>query len=121
MRVETRKVTIEEEVYIADDGTEFDDKEECETHELLEKGSQLLMIDYRGYDTDSIDDCWAVNLRSFVETETFVALCKYSDISAKGVEGPGVYIYTEGTYGNRNDAWTNISTIMNALNGGNND
>lgn len=121
MRVETRKVIIKEEVYIAEDGTEFDDKEECETHELLKKGEELLMIDYRGYDTDNLDDCWAVNLRSLSEVKTFVDLCKYSDISSKGVDGTGMYIYTEGTYGGRNNAWTNISQIVKDLNGGNDD
>lgn len=118
MKVETRKITVEEEVYIAEDGTEFDDREECETHELLAKGEKLSMVDYRGFETPNIDECWAVNLRNFVETVIFLDLCKYSDISSKGVDGPGVYIYTEGTYGSGNDAWTNISTIIEALNGG---
>ena len=121
MKKEIRKVTVEKEIYIAYDGTEFDDPDDCEVHEILEKASAINMIDYRGFKTTSIDDCWAVNLRSFVETENFIALCKYCDVSSKGVEGPGMYIYTEGTYGARNDAWTNISTIMEALNGGSND
>lgn len=121
MRVETRKVTIEEEVYIAEDGTEFDDREDCEAHEILEKGRELPMIDYRGYETESIDECWAVNLRSLSEVKAFVDVCKYSDISSRGVTGPGMYIYTEGTYGARNNAWTNISEIINTLNGGSND
>lgn len=112
MRTETRQVIVEEEVYIADDGTEFDSPEDCEAHEIRSLAERLKMYNYSGIATDDIDECWYVKLDTFVAAENFIEVCKYDGVSFKGIDGPGVYVYTEGSYGRGTVAWTNITKII---------
>lgn len=112
MREETRQVIVEQTVYIADDGKEFDDEDDCKAYEAIGSAERLKMYNYSGIKTNSVENCWYVKLDTFTDTLTFIELCKYDGISHKGIEGPGIYMYTEGNYGKGNDAWTNLSPII---------
>lgn len=112
MRTEIRQRVIEDEVYIADDGKEFDDIDECESYENRLAGQKLIMYDYSETRCELVENCWYVKLNNQEDIEAFKAICKYDGISHKGVTSPGVYMYVEGGYGRGNDAWTNISEIV---------
>lgn len=120
MKVEQRERTITEEIYIADDGTEFDDEDDCLEHERKCALGKIKMYDQNLEETNSLEECHCVNLNTWVALNDFVKACK-DQFNTKGLERPGIYIYTEGTYSNRDKAWTNISEIMKEVNGGNDD
>lgn len=118
MKTETRKVTVEQEVYIAEDGTEFEDLDECEAYETRLIGKHLIMYTFAHDPTDSVEDCWYVKLDTREAVSDFISLCRYEEVSPEGLQEPGVYMYTEGCYGRRNNTWTNIAKIFDILNGG---
>ena len=115
MRTELRKVTVEQEVYIANDGKEFDDEDDCQAYEATCLSQTLKMRNYVGVKTNNLDNCQAVKLDRVSDIMSFVALCKYEGISCTGIVEPGVYMYTEGRYGSANEAWTNISKIIKSF------
>lgn len=118
MKIETRKVMIEQDVYIAEDGTEFEDQDDCEAYETRLIGKRLKMYTHSHIRTDRTEHCWYAKLDTQEEANDFITLCKFEGITALGVQGPGVYMYTEGTYGNGKDAWTNLSVLVDIINGG---
>ena len=115
MRTETRQIMIEEEVYIADDGKEFDDEDDCIAYEITRSCEKIKMRDYRWAQTDDVENCQTVKLDNLDEIKSFIELCKYSGVSHKGIEAPGVYLYTEGRWGACNEAWTNISEMIKSF------
>ena len=115
VRTETRQVVVEQEVYIADDGTEFDDEDDCKGYEIRLAGQKLKMYDYTGKAGASIDYCQYVKLTTERDVEAFIEVCKFDGISYRGIEQPGVYTYVEGSYGRGNVAWVNISKIMESI------
>jgi hypothetical protein len=115
MRTELRKVTVAQEVYIANDGKEFDDEDDCQAYEANLLSETLTMRNYVGVKTNNLDNCQAVKLDRLSDIMSFIALCKYEGISHTGIDEPGVYMYTEGRYGSANEAWTNISKIVKSF------
>lgn len=112
MRTETKQIIIEQAVYVADDGTEFDDEDDCRAYEFRLIGKRLKMYDYSSDPCSSVDSCWYVKFDTVEDVMSFIELCKFDGISYRGVDVPGVYMYTEGGYGSGSDAWTNISKII---------
>lgn len=119
MTIDTRKVLVEKDVYIAEDGTEFDDADDCEAYETRLIGKRLNLYTQSHMRTDNIENCWYAKLDTPEEASDFITLCKFDGITALGVKGPGLYMYTEGTYGHGKDAWTNLLEIIEKFNGGN--
>lgn len=115
MREETRQVTIDSVVYVADDGREFTNADDCEAYEMRCAAKVLKMFNFVGAPCTQADDCEVVKLTTKREVETFIRLCRYDGVSHRGIEGSGVYIYTEGAYGKANIAWTEISGIIDRL------
>ena len=114
MRIEKRKVTIEKEVYIASDGTEFEDEDLCEGHEYTLIENRLGFYDREGY-SSSIDRCSYVYLTTKEEISDFLSLCKWTGITSRGIESEGLYFYTD-------KGWINISNpVKKILKGAKND
>lgn len=111
MRIETRQVTVEQEVYIAEDGAEFDDEDDCEAYENALVGQRLKMYDYNEMPCDSLGECWYVKLDTQEEINSFMTLCDYMGVHRSGIKEPGVYMYTEGT----GCTWTNISEVIKSI------
>lgn len=82
MRTETRKVTVEQEVYIAEDGKEFDNDGDCECYEARLAGKRLKMYTHKYTKTDTVEDCYLVKLNSWVDAEDFIKLCRLDGFSA---------------------------------------
>lgn len=115
MKTEIRKVTVEKEVYIADDGMEFEDEYDCEAYEMRLIGKRLKMYDYKFEKSCSAGDCYYVKLDTNKEVDWFIALCRYEGIASKGINGPGTYQYVEGTYGRSKEAWVDLNDIISKL------
>lgn len=115
MKTETRKVTVEQKIYIAEDGKEFDDDGDCACYEARLAGKRLKMYTHKYTKTDTVEDCYLVKLDNWVDAEDFIKLCSLDGFSFKGIAGPGVYLYVEGTYSGGKEAWTNISEIISKV------
>ena len=115
MKVEIKKITVEQEVYISEDGKEFDSSDDCEAYEYRLIGKKLKMYTHLGKPTNTVEDCLYVNLDSSESISSFVNLCKFDGISYNGIDKQGVYLYTEGRYGDGHTAWTNISEIVKSV------
>ena len=118
MKIETRKITVEQEVYIAEDGKEFDNEDECRSYEHQLIGRRLAMYSYQCAEIDSVTCCRYVKLDTPDQVAEFMVLCIDGRVSIRGIEEPGVYIYTEGTYGDSKTAWINMSKVIDIMNGG---
>ena len=112
MKTSTKTITVEKEIYIAEDGTEFDDRDDCEAYEYRLIGKSLKMYKYDFSPCQSVEDCCYVKLGIWADVQAFIDLCEYDGISHRGITVPGLYMYTEGRWGAGNDAWTNISEII---------
>lgn len=121
MKTDIRKVTIEQEVYIAEDGAEFDDANDCECYEARLVGKRLKMYTSRYVKTDTVENRYLVKLDSWTDAKDFIELCRFDGINSKGIAGPGVYLYIEGTYSGGKEAWTNISEIISKVEEASND
>lgn len=110
MKTEIRKVTVEQEVYIADDGTEFEDEDDCRSYEFELIEQSLEMYDHTFEKCYNFDECFYARLNTPEDVRKFIELCGWNDITKKGVRKPGVYMY-----GDRDDTWINISEIISAL------
>lgn len=107
MRTEFKKITVEREVYIADDGTEFEDEYECEEHEFNLKCKHFTFYDAKFNVTDSLDCAFYVHLATKELVDEFAALNKWFGTTTKGLDEPGVYMYMD-----RLDGWENITNVI---------
>jgi len=101
MRIEKRKVTIEKEVYIASDGTEFENEDLCEGHEYTLIENRLRFYD-KEYRRCSLDVCDYVYLTSKEEISDLLSLCAWTGITSQGIESEGLYLWHD-------EEWINIS------------
>lgn len=114
MKTETRKVTIEQTVYIADDGREFMNEDECTDYEfgLLEKTFNC----YDGkYNNASPEDCVYIDLPTVEDIERFKRYCDVSDIIDDGIDKPGLYMFDDKNY--INEYWLNLDEVMVRIRG----
>lgn len=108
MRTEFKKITVEREVYIADDGTEFEDEDDCQGYEFNLKLKKFTMYGQKLNETDSLDYATYVYLGTKELVDEYAALCKYYGITFLGLNEPGLYMYTE-WMGCR---WSNITDVV---------
>lgn len=117
MKTETRKVTVEQEVYIANDGQEFDNEDDCLSHErdLLEE-----KLEFYGFDLweSDFENCVYVKTTTKEDVQNLITLAEMEGVTLKGIEvdEPGIYMYES-----RSDGWTNITKVIDIINGGNTD
>lgn len=115
MKKETRKVTVEQEVYIAEDGKEFDDEDDCLSHErdLLEEKLEFYKRDLTN---GTLENCSYVYVKSAEDVANLLTLCDMDGIAISGLSNkPGVYMYS-----NRGDYWINISEVVDTITRGEN-
>lgn len=103
MKIETRKVLVEQEVYIASDGTEFDDESECEAYELQIVEKQMLFFDSK-FKRTTVRHCMYAVLRTDEEVKQIKRMCELWRFVDKGLDKTGVYYWA--------DCWINLSEIM---------
>ena len=114
MRTEYKKIMVEQDVYISDDGKEFLSKREC-----LEYEYELLKKSIEGYDyklrKSDVDECDIVNLKTEEDVKNFIKVFDEEGYEYDGIDKPGLYIY------GANDIWVNIDEVISKIRGVTND
>lgn len=106
MRTETRIVLAAQEIYIASDGTEFDDECACEGYEMRLVERQMLCFD-SNFRRTTLSNCTYAIARTDNEAESLKVVSDYWGLSNRGLNKAGVYMYSE-----RSDCWTNLSEVI---------
>lgn len=107
MRVEVREVTVAKSIFIADDGTEFQDSTKCRNYEigLLEKVVELYDDDFERAD---LHTCTFLHIKNQQDVENLRRLANYCGMTDKGVDDtPGVYMW--------NNKWIKISELVDTV------
>ena len=114
MRIEEKEIKVMRPVYIAEDGVEFVDKDECEAYEckLLEKTLKLYNEKCEPCD---IDENKYANLITDADVENFKRCCEWYGITSKGIDEPALYMFDE-SY--RTDCWVNLDDVCVRIRGG---
>lgn len=109
MTRKTKKVTVEQEVYIACDGTEFEDEDDCIAYEVELTEAKFEMYNHLLHKVDSISECYYVCLNSADNVNQFIDCCKYYGITTNGIRRPAIYAYDD------RDSWINLNSVMFAF------
>ena len=106
MEVKRKKFVITKDIFVACDGTEFEDEDACIDYEFNIRSRKLACYDenFNRVDLDSCDYVAAVNDELL---KLFLDLCDHKGYCAKGIDGVGLYKYMAEC-----DNWINISQIM---------
>lgn len=113
MKIEMREVKVMQEMYIADDGKEFDDYDECMDYESGLRMSQIKMYDFNRNTTMFVSMCEYVNLVTESDVDAFIYKCRLSGINTVGLDKPALYMW-EGICG----TWINLDQVMVDIRGG---
>lgn len=114
MKTEYREVLVKQPVYIAEDGKKFDDEEECLDHEF-----ELLNGTFECYGraftkVANVDEALYANLPTAKIVENFKKVCDVLGLTDEGVNGPGLYIYSDFL----GAQWVNMDDAIARLRGG---
>lgn len=103
-------------VYIADDGTEFDDDFECEKYEYKcdFKNNNIIILDREGEILDSSDDinfnfCHYIKVKSFKDLDILQKIYEYNEFNVPNDIG-------EFYYDDESDYWYLIDDKIEELN-----
>jgi hypothetical protein len=116
MRTEMREVTVHKEVYIANDGTEFNYLCDCEDYEI-----RLLEKNLKCYDQDfeeaHVEDCFYVDLTTAEDVENFKLVADHLYTSYSGIDKPGLYMFVDDY---RDNNWVNVDEVISKIRKGEN-
>lgn len=113
MKIEKREVVVTKEVFVAVDGTVFDDREDCMEHEYRINEAKCAFYD-RDFKKSTLDECEYARLDTEEDVKLMISLCAFQGITAKGLVYPGVYIYSY----DRGDCWVNMTEAIKRICGG---
>lgn len=109
MRSEIRSITIDKEIFIADDGTEFNTEWDCEKHDAILIENSLKF--YNGlFEESDLDSCTYVHLRSAEDVSKLIRLCDFDEITTDGLDDVGVYVYDQ-----HKNRWINMSESIRKI------
>lgn len=116
MKTKTKLVTVEQEIYIAEDGKEFDDQDDCLSHERDLREETLEFYDYN-FMPSNLENCTYVKTVTQEDVNNLLYLCHIDGISHDGItDKPGIYMYML-----HPDEWVNITEAVAIIYGGNAD
>lgn len=113
MRTEIRKVTVEQEVYIAIDGKEFDDEDDCKNHDIEILTESIKCYDENYNEVNNIEGATYVHLVTKKDVETALTICDGDGITCEGFEKPGLYMYNYHRH-----EWLNLDDVIFHIRGG---
>lgn len=113
MITKTKEVKVTREIYVACDGTEFTDADDCEAHEIGLMERQFEMYDCDFDKVEAVGECCYVRLRTSDDVEQFIACCDYYGITIEGLCLPGIYAYDE--VRSRHGGWTCLDKVMSTF------
>lgn len=92
MKIKLVEKIVETEVYVADDGTEFEWSDACLDYEMTKKEDSMEFYDY-DYNRIDFDGFVYVNIKNQQDMDCFCELCDYYGLNLKKhVTGPGVWM-----------------------------
>lgn len=104
MKIKTITKVVETEIYVAEDGTEFDSGEACADYEITKMEESMELYDY-DFDKSDFDGFVYANIRNQTEVEYFHELCRYYGVRFKnGITGPGIWLYADNDFINIGEA-----------------
>ncbi len=112
MKIEQREIKITKAVFVAEDGKEFYDRDDCLEYEINKKQDTSNIFFNDRFERCGYDECMYVKLDNDEQVRLFMEIYEYHGMCTEGIDGPGLYMYTE-SY--RNDSWTNISKAVDIL------
>lgn len=113
MKTEFREVVVKQPVYIADDGREFDDEDECADYEFNLLEASLTYYNNEVEVTDDVEGCYFINLSTATDVKRFKKICDTCGCTTDGIDKPGVYMYIDG----RDGRWTNMEEAIIKIKG----
>ena len=113
MKTEFREVVVKQPVYIADDGREFDDEDECADYEFSLLEASLTYYDKKLEVTDDVEGCYFINLSTAADVKRFKKICDTCDLITDGIDKPGIYMYIDC----RDDCWINMEEVVIKIKG----
>ena len=106
MEVKRKEVVIMKDIFVACDGTEFEDEDACIDYECRLCEKKISCYD-KNFEKAELDSCYFVDATDEESLTLFKALCNHYGYSENGIEGVGLYRYMD-----KGDYWLNISQIM---------
>lgn len=106
MEVKHKEVVIMKDIFVACDGTEFEDEDDCIDYEYKLAENKLSCYD-ENFEKVYLDNCDYVDATTEESLELFRELCKHYGFNRTGIAGVGLYWYEP-----KADTWVNISQIM---------
>ena len=106
MEVKHKEVVIVKDIFVAYDGTEFEDEDDCIDYECKLAENKISCYD-ENFEKAKLDSCYFVDATDEESLTLFKALCNHYGYSENGIEGVGLYRYMD-----KGDYWLNISQIM---------
>lgn len=113
MKIEQRKLMVNQDVYVAQDGTVFADRYTCEEYEAKVAGRILEMYGSDFSRCDNLGCCTYVRLNTPDDISKFLAGCEYYGIHTTGIEKAGLYMCT----GRLSHNWVNLTEVISKVNG----
>lgn len=113
MKIEKREVVVTKEVFVAVDGTEFDTPDACREHEFILNEAKIPFYDHN-FEKSDLESCTYARLDTEDDVKLMIGLCKYVDITVKGLINPGIYVYT----GYQKNMWLNMTECIKRICGG---
>lgn len=85
-------------LFVADDGTQFDDKTKCTKYERVLKmnsliGKELIMYDVNGREVSDPSTAIYVDIRTESARELFIEIAYYCNVPTTGIRSTGRYIF----------------------------
>ena len=106
MEVKHKEVVIMKDIFVACDGTEFEDEDDCIDYECRLCEKKISCYD-ENFEKAELDSCYFVDATDEESLTLFKSLCNHYGYSENGIEGVGLYRYMD-----KGDYWLNISQIM---------
>lgn len=115
MKIKKKKVEVTQIVYIADDGTEFENKDDCEEYETRKLGEGLNCYN-SDFNKVGFEECIYINLITEEDVETAKRLCDYYSVTDNGLDKPGVYRYIDEYCDS--EQWLSLDDVIFYIRGG---
>lgn len=85
---------IKKVVYVADDGEEFENKEECKEYEESLRQLGCIMLDLELEKTDSFGKAYVIDVRDHDDLKRIKGKTEYYGYDVAGIDSPGkIYVY----------------------------
>ena len=111
MKIDFKEIKVTREIYIAEDGTEFDDKDECLEHEMRLYEKTIKFYD-ANFDNADFSTCIYADLPNNDAIQALVELCNYERMPISGLENPGIYLYDDDAHWHKGNVWVNLTEGM---------